>query len=33
MNNQSNIRNAGLEIEQKYLGNKLQTIEYREIGK
>jgi hypothetical protein len=33
LNNQSNIRNAGLEIEQKYLGNKLQTIEYREIGK
>ena len=33
LNNQNNIRNAGLEIESKYLGNKLQTIEYREIGK
>jgi hypothetical protein len=33
LNNQNNIRNAGLEIEQKYLNNKLQTIEYREIGK
>jgi len=34
LNNQNNIRNAGLEIEQKYLNSKqLQSIEYREIGR
>lgn len=33
LNNQNNIRNAGIEIEQKYMSNKLSSIEYREIGR